>query len=313
QDFTTGSWSLFADNAQFICLNTARFDATKHLALPVVGDARNSIEDLTALLSGWRASTTWMDLAKSEYQQWNEFIDVKSGPTNAETPTYAHVVGAVNRLADDTDLALTAAGGLPGELCMNWRARQTDTFDCEFGFSCMGYEIAGGWGAKMSKPERDVIVLVGDGSYLMLNSDIYSSVLTGHKLIIVVCDNGGFAVIDRLQVAKGIPSFNNLLSDCRVSESHSSQLPRVDFVRHAEAMGAIGIRVSGMGEFEQAFKQAKAADRTTVIHVDVQARDWTEGNGAWWECGTPETSPRETVRDALEEHRKGKTKQRQGV
>ena len=154
----------------------------------------------------------------------------------------------------------------------------------------MGYEIAGGWGAKLADPSRDVIVMVGDGSYLMMNTDIYSSVLTGMKLIVVVCDNGGFAVIDRLQRAKGIPSFNNQLADTR----HVGELARVDFAKHAEAMGAIGIRVSGIGELEDAFRRAKAADRTTVIHIDVHPTDWTEGNGAWWECGTPEVSPRES-------------------
>ncbi len=313
QDFTTGSWSLFADNAEFVSLNSARFDAHKHRATAVVGDARASLEDLTARLENWQAPDAWLKQSRREYAQWNEFIDQRSAPTNAEVPTYAHVVGAVNRLADDRDLALTAAGGLPGELCMNWRARSIDTFDCEFGFSCMGYEIAGGWGAKMAMPDRDVIVMVGDGSYLMLNSDVYSSVLTGHKLIVVVCDNGGFAVIDRLQVAKGIPSFNNLLQDCRMSDVGPNTLPRVDFSKHAESMGAIGIRVTGMGELEEAFRQAKAADRTTVIHIDVQARDWTEGNNAWWECGTPEVSVRASVKSALVDHRQGKARQRQGV
>ena len=137
-------------------------------------------------------------------------------------PSYAHVVGAINRACDPTDLALTAAGGLPGELCKNWKAKSIGTFDCEFGFSCMGYEIAGGWG-PMADPERDVIVFTGDGSYLMMNSDIYSSVL-GHKLIVVVCDNGGFAVINRLQNFKGSASFNNLLEDCRRERD-----ARVDF------------------------------------------------------------------------------------
>ena len=127
-----------------------------------------------------------------------------------ELPSYAHVVGAINRACDPTDLALTAAGGLPGELCKTWRAKTIGTFDCEFGFSCMGYEIAGGWGAKMADPDRDVIVFCGDGSYLMMNSDIYSSVLTGQKLILVVCDNGGFAVINRLQNFKGSASLSTI-------------------------------------------------------------------------------------------------------
>jgi 3D-(3,5/4)-trihydroxycyclohexane-1,2-dione acylhydrolase (decyclizing) len=173
----------------------------------------------------------------------------------------------------------------------------------------MGYEIAGGWGAKMADPSREVFVMVGDGSYLLMNSDIYSSVLTGMKLIVVVCDNGGFLVIDRLQRAKGIPSFNNSIETCRTAVPPF----RVDFAKHAEAMGAIGVRVKGIGDLEAAIERAKAADRTTVIHIDVHPTDWTGENHAWWECGTPEISARDTVRAARREHEAGKAKQRLGV
>ncbi len=309
QDFTTGSWTLFHPEARILAINAARFDATKHRAVPLVGDARACLEELDAALGDWRAPAEWLATGRRRWAEWNAFIDRRTGPTNAEVPSYAQVVGAINRLAGPRDLALTAAGGLPGELCMAWRGRAPSTFDCEFGFSCMGYEIAGGLGARMADPSRDVIVMVGDGSYLMMNSDIYSSVLTGHKLIVVVCDNGGFAVIDRLQRAKGIPSFNNQLEDCR----HQGELVRVDFAAHAQAMGAIGIRARGLGELEEAFRRAKDADRTVVIHVEVQARDWTEGNGAWWECGTPEVSTRAAVQEAFAQHRAGKQRQRVGV
>ena len=308
QDFTTGSWALFADDARFIGINAARFDAIKHQALPVIGDARVTLEELGAALVGWQAPADWAELGREEYAAWNRYIDGRTGPTNAELPTYAHVIGAVNRLADPTDLVLTAAGGFPGELCMTWKAKSPGTFDCEYGFSCMGYEIAGGWGARMAEPSRDVIVMVGDGSYLMLNSDIYSSVLTGNKLIVVVADNGGFAVIDRLQRSKGIPSFNNQLDSSRVTN-----LVRVDFAKHAEALGAIGITARGIGELEDAFRRAKDADRTTVIHVAIHATDWTEGNDAWWETGTPEVSERDSVRQAYADHQAGKKRQRAGV
>ncbi len=308
QDFVTGSWSLFAEDARFIGVNAARFDARKHRAQPVIGDALVVLAELSEALDQWRAPEEWGRRAAEEYAAWNAFVDRRTAPTNAELPAYSHVVGAVNRLCDETDLVLTAAGGLPGELCMNWRARATGTFDCEFGFSCMGYEISGAWGAKIADPGREVIAMLGDGSYLMMNSDIYSSVLTGMKLILVVCDNGGFAVIDRLQRAKGIPGFNNQLEDCRVRE-----LVPVDFARHAEAMGAIGLTARGIGEFEEAFRRAKAAERTTVIHIRVDPRDWTEGNGAWWETGTPAISVRDSVRRALEEHLEGKRRQRLGV
>ena len=309
QDFTTGSWSLFAADSTFIGVNAARFDAHKHKALPVVGDAMTCLADLDAGLGDWKAPEGWMDRGKAEYGKWNGFVEERIRLSNAEVGTYAQIVGSVNRLCGDHDLALTAAGGMPGELCMNWRARATSTFDCEFGFSCMGYEVAGGWGAKMANPDREVVVMVGDGSYMMLNSDVYSSVLTGHKLIIVVCDNGGFAVIDRLQRAKGTPSFNNLLADCRTADG----VVQLDFARHAEAMGAVGSTVNALGEFDAAFRQAQAADRTVLIHVKVQARDWTEGNGSWWECGTPEVSPRASVQKAYQEHVAAKGRQRQGV
>ncbi len=309
QDFTTASWTVFAPDARLVAINAARFDAVKHMAQPVVGDALATLEELDAALGDWRAPAEWAELGRRRYAEWNAFVDRRTAPTNAELPSYAQVIGAVNRIAGPRDLALTAAGGLPGELCMAWRARSPSTFDCEFGFSCMGYEIAGGLGAKMADPSREVFVMVGDGSYLMMNSEIYSSVLTGHKLIVVVCDNGGFAVIDRLQRAKGIPSFNNQLEDCR----HGGELVRVDFAAHARAMGAIGLRARGIGELEDALQQAAAADRTTVIHVEVAAHDWTEGNGAWWECGTPEVSARPEVREALAQHRAGKARQRLGV
>jgi len=307
QDFVTGSWSVFGGETRVIALNAARFDAVKHRALSVVGDALVGLEELSEALTDWRAPEAWAKRGTKEYATWNALVDSHSGPTNAEVPSYAHVVGAVNRICDPTDLALTAAGGLPGELNKNWRAKSIGTFDCEFGFSCMGYEIAGGWGAKMATPEAEVIVMVGDGSYLMLNSDIYSSVLTGHKLIVVLCDNGGFAVINRLQNYKGVPSFNNLLRDCRIKE-----LVPMDFARHAEAMGAIAEHVRSLADLERALQRAKAADRTSVIVIDTDPNDWTPGD-AWWDVGVPATSPRESVRKAAADHAAGKQKQRLGV
>src|SRR5262249_40703410 len=194
-----------------------------------------------------------------------------------------------------------------GELTKNWRVKSIGTFDCEFGFSCMGYEIEGGWGVKIAHPDRDVVVFVGDGSYLMMNSDIYSSVLTGHKLIVVVCDNGGFAVINRLQVFKGSPSFNNLLEHCRTVRQVG-----VDFAKHAESMGAIAERVSSIGEMEQAFERAQKAARTCVI--EIKGSRWQGRPGdAGWDAGGPEVNARESVRKAAADHAEGKRKQRIGV
>lgn len=308
QDFTTGSWSVFGNaNMRLISLNVGRFDATKHRATTVIGDAQASLTELSERLAGWRAPDSWRAQAAEWYGQWNRVVDVAVEPTDAELPSYARVVGAANRLAADGDLAVCASGGAVGEMVKAWRSRKVGTFDCEFGYSCMGYEIAGGWGAAMADPTRDVIVFVGDGAYLMMNSDIYSSVLTGHKMIVVVCDNGGFGVINRLQIGTGGASFNNLFEHSRVKN-----LVGVDFAKHADAMGAHAEEVKTLAEFEQAFGRAKMADRTAVIVVKTNVDEWTPGD-AWWEVGVPEVSERPVVREARADHEAGKKQQRVGV
>ena len=308
QDFITGSWSVFGnEKMRLISLNAARYDAHKHRAISVVGDALVGIEELGKSLADWSGSESWSSKAGTLYAEWNRTIEEHSGKTDTVPPSYAHVVGAVNRVCDDTDLALAASGGFPGELCKNWKTKTVGTFDCEFGFSCMGYEIAGGWGAKMADPSRDVIVFVGDGAYLMMNSDVYSSVLTGHKMIIILCDNGGFGVINRLQNFKGSASFNNLLEDSKVEH-----LEYVDFVQHAKSMGALGEQVESISELEAAFKRAKLADRTYLISIKVQQHQWTPGD-AWWDVGVPEVSQRKEVRQARTDHSEGQKKQRIGV
>jgi 3D-(3,5/4)-trihydroxycyclohexane-1,2-dione acylhydrolase (decyclizing) len=306
-DFTTGSWTLFGHNAKFISINTARWDATKHRALAVVGDAKETVEELTAALRGWKADASWMKKGKDEMAKWNAALDGYQKPTNAPVPTYAQVVGAVNKKAGPRDYMLTAAGGLPGETMKNWRVKSTNSYDLEFGFSCMGYEIAGGWGAAMADPTRDVIVMVGDGSYMLMNSDIYSTVLTGHKMIVVVCDNGGYAVINRLQNFKGTPSFNNLIRDCKVKHPFS-----VDFVKHAESMGALARKVESLAELEQAMDWAKSTDRTTVISIVSDAFTWTPGD-ALWDVGVPQVSNKDSVRDAAKYQADVRSKQRVGV
>jgi 3D-(3,5/4)-trihydroxycyclohexane-1,2-dione acylhydrolase (decyclizing) len=307
QDFTTGSWSVFAPEARFISVNTARFDAVKHRALAVVGDALETMSELDAALGDWQADPAWAGRGAQAFAAWNETLDAVQRPTNAPAPTYAQVIGVVNARAGERDRVITAAGGLPGELTKGWRVKAPGTFDCEFGYSCMGYEIAGGWGAAMADPSREVIVMTGDGSYMMMNSDIYSSVLTGHKMIVVVCDNGGYAVINRLQNFKGGASFNNLIKDCRVRHPFS-----VDFVRHAEAMGALARRAESLADLADAIDWAKGNDRTTVISIVTDAFAWTPGD-AWWDVGVPQVSARESVLAARKDHDQGRARQRIGV
>ena len=309
QDFTTGSWTVFRNpQARFVGINTARFDATKHLAMPVVGDAREALRELTTRLTGVRHDVEWTNRAASETARHHAYIDKLAAPAegDGDLPTYAQVVGVLDRLAGPDDLALTAAGGFPGELNNGWRAKALNSFDCEYGFSCMGYEISGGWGARMARSAGEVFVLVGDGSYLMANSDLYSSVLSGHKLIVIVCDNGGFAVINRLQVGQGGRPFNNLLADSRIVDE-----VRVDFAAHARAMGCEAETVSSTEELSAAIGRARAADRTYVIAMATSDDDWTEG-GAFWEVGVPEVSERAEVRAARAEIDAGKTDQRVG-
>lgn len=308
QDFTTGSWTVFGDpNCKLISLNAARFDATKHRAVGVVGDARECIADLDSALNTYRAPSTWHEKAQRVYAEWNTTVEKHTAPTATVLPTYGQVVGAVNRKAAVNDRVMTAAGGLPGELTKNWRVKSVGSFDCEFGFSCMGYEIAGAWGAKMATPDAEVITMMGDGSYLMMNSDIYSSVLTGHKLIAVVCDNGGFAVIDRLQQFKGTPSFNNMWDSSRIQNN-----VRVDFAKHAESMGARAENVTTIAELENALDRARASDRTYVIVIQTDPVTWTPGD-AWWDVGVPQVSERASVQQATAQHAEGKRKQRLGI
>jgi 3D-(3,5/4)-trihydroxycyclohexane-1,2-dione acylhydrolase (decyclizing) len=304
QDFTTGSWTVFRNpHMRLVSLNVARFDATKHQALSVIGDARVSIESLDQAIGAYRASDAWMEQAAQARTEWYGYLDgFITG--DFETPTYAQVIRAINDLVDPSDYQVAAAGGLPGELNMGWHSKSIRSFDCEYGYSCMGYEIGGAWGAKLALPERDVISWVGDGSYLMMNSDIYSTVLTGQKVIFIVCDNGGFAVINRLQMNTGGEEFNNLFAHTR-----HKRLFRVDFAKHAEAMGAISEKVETIEELKEAFGRAKAADRSYVIVIETAQYDWTEG-GAWWEVGVPEVSERDQVRLARGEHEAEKKHQR---
>ena len=307
QDFTTGSWTIFSnEQTKFIGVNTVRFDAIKHRSLPVVGDARETLSDLDAQLGNWRGADAWSKVAQQEVVGYHKYIDSIAAKNTDQLATYAQVVGVVDRAAQPSDYVLTAAGGFPGELNNGWRAKSLDSFDCEYGFSCMGYELSGAWGAKMAMPEREVISFVGDGSYMMMNSDIYSSVLYSHKLIVIVCDNGGYAVINRLQVNQGGVPFNNQLADCE-----PANLVYVDFAQHAASMGAISETVGSIDELETAFARARKSDRTHVIVIKTSPNDWTEG-GSFWEVGVPTTSHRPEVIKAGEVMREGKKQQRIG-
>ncbi|MEQ1899258.1 MAG: 3D-(3,5/4)-trihydroxycyclohexane-1,2-dione acylhydrolase (decyclizing) [Devosia sp.] len=297
QDFTTGSWALFkAEGVKIIGLNTQIFDAYKHRALPLVADAKLGLEMLDAKLGDWRTETSWTETAKSAKTDWLEAAKAVTDPTNA-LPSDAQVIGAVHRARGSGATLVCASGGLPGELHKLWPAGAPGSYHMEYGYSTMGYEIAGGLGVKLAKPDDDVIVMLGDGSYMMMNSEIASSVMLGKKLTIVVLDNRGFGCINRLQMATGGANFNNLLKDT-VHET----LPEIDFAKHAEAMGAWSKKVGSVGELESALKEAADIDRTTVVVIDTDPLISTDAGGHWWDVAVPEVSVRPQVNAARREY-----------
>ncbi len=311
QDFTTGSWTVFGNDTAIIGVNVNRFDAHKHRSLAVVGDARATLVEVSNMLGEYQAPSSWNTTADEEMRGYWSYLGA-IGNANVVTPStlpsYAQVVSAVTRQARAGDYALTAAGGFPGELNNGWRARSVHSFDTEYGFSCMGYEVSGGWGAAMARKslgiEGEVYVFVGDGSYMMMNSDVYSSVLSGHKMTVIVCDNGGYAVIDRLQVNQGGVSFNNFIADSNVVKPFS-----VDFAAHAASMGAEVERVHTIADLNGALSRSRTNTTTTVIVIDTDPHTWTEG-GAFWEVGVPEMSPRNEVSAAYAAMQTGKQAQR---
>jgi 3D-(3,5/4)-trihydroxycyclohexane-1,2-dione acylhydrolase (decyclizing) len=310
QDFTTGSWTAFSHDAKIIGMNVGRHDAAKHMSLTVVGDAKLS---LPAMGTDYKSPAEWTACAQSERAKWSAYVAENVKPGNRPN-SYAQAIGVVNALCDPRDRVVAAAGGLPAEVTANWRTLDIGTVDVEFGFSCMGYEIAGGWGARIAQaegePDSDTIVFTGDGSYMLMNSDVYSSVLTGKKMIICVLDNGGFAVINKLQNNTGNESFNNLIADTPTAVNQV----RVDFEAHARSMGANAETVSNPAEMAEAFKRAKVADTTSVIVMNVDPYEgWTTEGHTWWEVGTPHITDNKKVRDAHEDWESTRPQQRKGV
>ena len=305
QDFTTGSWALFKNpDRRILSINVAAYDARKHDAISVVGDAKITLAELTNGLSDYRAGNVDPALKKS----WIKAVDdVTATPTGNTLPTDAQVIGAVQRSTDENAIVVCAAGGLPGELHKLWKAARPNGYHVEYGFSCMGYEIAGGLGVKMACPDREVVVMVGDGSYMMMNSELATSVMLGHKIITVILDNRGFGCINRLQMATGGESFNNLLDTARHAVPSA-----IDFAAHAGAMGAIAEKVSSITELEDAMVRAKEADRSYVIVIDTDPLPSTEAGGHWWDVAVPKVSVRPSVNEARKNYEAALKKQRPG-
>jgi len=307
-DFMTGSWSLFQNpDRTFIGLNTQPFDAAKHRALPLVADAKVGLAALDGALGDFSAPASWVAEASRRKTEWLAVAARYLAPTNSQLPTDAQVLGALMRGGKTSDIVICAAGGLPGDLHKLWQAGEPLGYHLEYGFSCMGYEIAGAIGVKMAQPKREVIVVVGDGSYLMMNSEIATAKLLGLKIILVINDNRGYACINRLQMATGGEPFNNLLRDTLHEE-----LPEVDFVAHARSLGAHAVKAASIAELETAMEAARAALGVQAIVLDTEPVITTDAGGHWWDVAVPEVSIRPAVNVARENYEKALQSQQVG-
>ena len=292
QDFTTGSWALFQNpDMRIVSINVTPFDTHKHNALPLVADAKLALEELSTLLGDYVATPPAPELKAG----WIAALDgITAAPreTNA-LPTDAQVIGAVQRAAGDNTVVMCAAGTMPGELQKLWKAGKPMSYHMEYGYSCMGYEIAGGLGIKMAEPDRDVVVMLGDGSYMMLNSELATAAMMGIPFAVVLTDNRGYGCINRLQMSTGGAEFNNLLDHAtHVNPSH------IDFVAHAAAMGAHAEKAGSLAELEDALARARTADRPFVVVIDTTPYPTEDIGGHWWDVAVPEVSVRTEVREA---------------
>lgn len=304
QDFTTGSWSLFANpNRKIACLNVAAYDAMKHGAMPLLADARVGLRELSSALGDHTSSASIDGLKEDWFAKVDPLTDAPSD-SNA-LATDMQVIGAVQRSASDNSVVMCAAGTMPGELHKLWKANRPMSYHMEYGFSCMGYEIAGAMGIKMAEPERDVLCFTGDGTYMMANSEMATAAMMGVSFTVIVTDNRGFGCINRLQMGTGGAEFNNLLKDA-VHETPSA----IDFAAHAASMGATSVKVSSISELEEALAKRGDIKGPYVIVIDTDPYPSTPHGGSWWEVGVPEVSVRSEVNDAWETYREGKATQK---
>jgi 3D-(3,5/4)-trihydroxycyclohexane-1,2-dione acylhydrolase (decyclizing) len=308
-DFTTASKTAFQlQDVQFININIAEFDAFKHAALPLVGDARVTLEEMTSALEGYRIAREYANAIATAKHSWVAETERLFGLRHGPPISQLEVIGIVNAHAGPEDVVVCAAGSLPGDLHKLWRTRRPGTYHLEYGYSCMGYEIAGGLGVKMAAPEREVYVMVGDGSYLMMSSEIVTAIQEGYKLIIILLDNHGFSSIGGLSQAVGSGGFGTdyRYRNPETRQLNGDQLP-IDFTANAASLGAHAIRATTRQDLQQALESARAEKSTSVIVVEVDKELRVPGYESWWDVAIAEVSESESVRQAranYEERRK---------
>lgn len=305
QDFTTGSWALFNNPSRtLISLNVQAYDAAKHGAEPLCADAAAGLSALAQALGDARFAAADPALKADWFTAADRVTDAPEPEENA-LPTDMQVIGAVQRSAGPDTVVMCAAGTMPGELHKLWKAGRPMSYHMEYGYSCMGYEIAGAIGIKMAEPDRDVICMIGDGSYMMANSELATAVMMGVKITLVLTDNRGFGCINRLQMSTGGEQFNNLLDHAQhVNPS------RIDFAAHAASMGAETRKVATIAELEAALVEAREAPGPFVVVIDTDPYPSTEAGGSWWDVAVPEVSAREPVQKARERYLENLKRQR---
>jgi 3D-(3,5/4)-trihydroxycyclohexane-1,2-dione acylhydrolase (decyclizing) len=290
----------------------APFDAAKRSAVPLAADARAGIEDLAAGLRGFQVAKEYRVAAQQLAAQWDAAVQDAYHLGHQPRPAQSEVIGAVNDASGPRDVVVCAAGSMPGDLHRLWRTRDPLGYHVEYGYSCMGYEIAGGLGVKMAAPDREVFVMVGDGSYLMLNSELVTSVQEGIKLIVVLVQNHGFQSIGALSHAVGAGGFGTRY---RYRDPASGQLDGgvlpVDLAANAASLGVTAVRVTSIGELRDALAAAQAADRTTVIHIETDPSIAAPPSGAWWDVPVAEVSALPVTRAARRDYEHAKRDQRQ--
>lgn len=293
QDFTTGSGLLVRKpDCKLLAINVARHDLGKRGAIALQGDADRCLNELIEAGGKYSVDAAWTSRVDQLRDEWSSVYASVTAATDAPLPSDAQVLAVVSDTFANNATVVCAAGGLPGELHKLWRATDDRNYHVEYGFSCMGYEIAGGLGVKMATPDRDVVVMVGDGSYLMLNSEIATSVALNQKITIVVLDNRGYGCINRLQTSLGGKAYNNLLES---SYAAADSAPQIDFAQHASSLGAQSEKVSGLSELGAALQRAKECDRTAVVVIDTDPVQSTAEGGTWWDVPVAVVSDNDAV------------------
>jgi 3D-(3,5/4)-trihydroxycyclohexane-1,2-dione acylhydrolase (decyclizing) len=310
-DFTTASRTVFAEpGVRFVNVNVASFDAAKQSGTAVVADARAALDALALALAGWTTEPAYQTRAAALATRWQATVEAAYTIRHQPRPAQSEVIGVVNEVSGERDVVLCAAGSMPGDLHKLWRTRDPGGYHVEYGYSCMGYEIAGGLGAKLAAPDREVFVMVGDGSYLMMATELVTAVQEGTKLIVVCVDNHGFASIGNLSESVGSQRFGTSYRYRSPSGRLDGGFLPVDLAANAASLGVYVLRTRTIEEFRRALVKARAADRTTMVCIETDPTLGAPSSDAWWDVPVAEVAALASTRDARAAYDKAKARQR---